>query len=660
MKVGIFLFLTTICLANNVAEGVLKDEVTSHYSIPINKPQAGVKILKGPKKKALAKAKAARAKAKASSAGSAQVMDSSILAQVTNSTVTQVIIEPDTPLASLWYPPPRDPEEWRAYFDTLSHESGVKNRLPSPDTQCVYLDFNQRAPYFVSILNTLGEQVGEFGPFHGYDYSKLEQEAILDRLSRDYHLYNVYFTLEKPEDDEPYTTILFNANDFPGYEYAITTVVSPPDGTIEVVSVLFGLAPAIDYLNLIRDDLVRVQGNLWSFLVEIDPTGSLFTTYSGIQVAGPAQLNDALSMAIINQSSNTASHELGHALGLRHHDAFGSPGDGLPITGKPSDKSYYAPYPGPRVATETTLHLMASSEVLGINVVNFHDQAQDDRFFSERSSVKLTFAEGCGHFMTEKEAKRYGAVMNGMEIPEFYVENPLEEGENSGGRYLRIDSVNIAGTIDDVDEVDQYRLYLKKDRVFTAEVISYASSLDDRVMTTLTLFKVTNDGERQVVAANDFGVESFDPQILDFLVPETGPYVLVVAVQQTIPIDRQLDGTFDELFSVKKLGGQDFLTGEYNLLIYNHHDPMQKSKYRPNQEVCIMAKKKGYGSHSSDGDYDDDHSYSKSGHTDDDHTDDDHTDDDHTNDDHTNDEHTDDEHTDDSYSEDSKNLRGRT
>ena len=61
MKVGIFLFLTTICLANNVAEGVLKDEVTSHYSIPINKPQAGAKILKGPKKKALAKAKAARA-----------------------------------------------------------------------------------------------------------------------------------------------------------------------------------------------------------------------------------------------------------------------------------------------------------------------------------------------------------------------------------------------------------------------------------------------------------------------------------------------------------------------------------------------------------------------------------------------------------------------
>ena len=302
MKVGIFILLiTSICHAEafeNAAADVLKDEVRNHYSGAINKPQTRAGKLKQlgiTKKKALAKAKS---EARASSSGSTQV--------ITNSNRTQVIIEADTPLASLWYPPPSNQDEWNTYFELESDKTGVKNALPSPDTQCVYLDFNQRAPYSVAIINILGEQVGKFGPFHGYHYSKVEQEAILDRLNRDYHLYNVYFTLEKPkEDDEPYTTIQFNANDFPGIEYAITTVVSPPEGLLEVYSVLLGLAPGVDYLNLIRDELVRVQGNLWSFLVEIDPTGSLFTKYSGI----PYSLH-ALSMATINQSSNTASHEV--------------------------------------------------------------------------------------------------------------------------------------------------------------------------------------------------------------------------------------------------------------------------------------------------------------------------------------------------------------
>ena len=301
--------------------------------------------------------------------------------------------------------------------------------------------------------------------------------------------------------------------------------------------------------------------------------------------------------------------QLGHVLGLRHHDAFGAPGDGLPDTGRPSVNSYYSPYPGPTLADETALHLMASTAVLGIDVLDFPNVAQDDRFFSERSSVKLSFAEGCGHFLTEKEAKQYGTVIDGMEIPEFFVQNPVMEGENSGGRYLRIDAVNIAGSIDHVNEVDHYRLYLKKDRVFSAEVISYASTLDDRVMTTLTLLKVSNDGRREVVAANDFGLESFDPHIIDVLVPETGTYVLAVAVQQTIPIDREQDGSFDQLVSVKKLGGEDFLTGEYNLLIYNHHDPIQKHRYRPDQDVCMKSKKKGYGSSSyHSGDSNSDHS----------------------------------------------------
>lgn len=521
-----------------------------------------------------------------------------------------LVIEPDTPLASLWYPPPSTKKGWKEYFETETEDAdkyGVKNSLPSPETQCVYLDFNQKAPYTVDILNTVGDSVGKFGPFHGYYYTKYEKEAILDRLNRDYHLYNVYFTLDKPKHDkEPYTTIRFNANDFPNTECPIKTqVVNPlgaPPGLLRVASVLFGLAPGIDYLNLIRDDLVRVQANLWSFLVEIDPTGALFTLYTGIPVANKKKLEAALSFVTINQSANTASHELAHALGLRHHDAFGAPGDGLPITGRPAADAYYAPYPGPTLADETTLHLMATSVVLGLGALDWPDIATDDRFFSERSSVKLSLAEGCGNFMSEREAKEYGTEIDGMPIPEFFIQNPIEEGENKGGRYLRIDTVNIAGSIKDKNEVDRYRLYLKKDRVFSAEVISYSSTLKDRVMTTLTLLKVSNNGGRQVVAVNDFGFEGFDPHIFDFVIPETGTYVLAVGVQQTIPIDREPhgvpDGVYDDLYSVKELGGEAFLEGEYNLLIYNHHDPIQKHKYRDDYNLCMPTKKKELSKHS--------------------------------------------------------------
>lgn len=512
--------------------------------------------------------------------------------------VPAVIIEPDTTLARLWYPPPSTKQDWREFFHAESErgkKNGVRNELPSPETQYVYLDFDPYATYSVNIVNMEGEKIGEFGPFHGYQYREFEQELIVDRLRRDYHLYNVEFVTRKPKKEYgPYTTIKFNANDFPTGENAISTLVFPATGEVRLFSVLFGLAEGIDYLNLIRDDYVRVNGNVWSFLVELDPTGALFELYTGITlpvINRRQALMAALSRVTINQSANTASHELGHALGLRHHDAFGAPGDGLPVTGRPESIAYYQPYPGPILANETILHLMASSAVVGIEAMSYTDHARTDRFFSERSSIKLTLAEGCGNFMTEKEAKQYGSVLKGMEIPEFYVQNPIEEGENKGGRYLRIDTINIAGHFDYHDEVDGYRLYLKEDRIFTAEVISFSSTLKYRVMTTLTLFKVSKNGHRRVVANNDFPFESFDPMILDFKVPETGTYVLAVAVQQHIPIDRDQDAEIDDLYSVKHLGGEDFLHGEYNLLIYNHHEEIQKYKYRDDHKFCFPTKK---------------------------------------------------------------------
>jgi len=39
--------------------------------------------------------------------------------------------------------------------------------------------------------------------------------------------------------------------------------------------------------------------------------------------------DEAYTKVIIRQASQTAAHELGHLLSLRHHDSFGPPGGGL-------------------------------------------------------------------------------------------------------------------------------------------------------------------------------------------------------------------------------------------------------------------------------------------------------------------------------------------
>jgi len=39
--------------------------------------------------------------------------------------------------------------------------------------------------------------------------------------------------------------------------------------------------------------------------------------------------DEACTKAIVRQASQTAAHELGHLLSLRHHDSFGPPDGGL-------------------------------------------------------------------------------------------------------------------------------------------------------------------------------------------------------------------------------------------------------------------------------------------------------------------------------------------
>lgn len=53
------------------------------------------------------------------------------------------------------------------------------------------------------------------------------------------------------------------------------------------------------------------------------------------------------------------------------------------------------------------------------------------------------------------------------------------------------------------------------------------------------------------------------------------------------------------------------MTGEYNLLIYNHHDPIQKSMYRDDYGLCMKAKKKPFSQDESTEEYSSGHYHSE-------------------------------------------------
>jgi len=89
------------------------------------------------------------------------------------------------------------------------------------------------------------------------------------------------------------------------------------------------------------------------------------------------------------QSANTGSHEVGHNLGLRHHDSIAK--------GVILESDLAAPAPGLVLirtdvsGTGSTLRTMASGASVGKTL---EESATLDSFFSERSAIKLALALG--------------------------------------------------------------------------------------------------------------------------------------------------------------------------------------------------------------------------------------------------------------------------
>ena len=415
-------------------------------------------------------------------------------------------------------------DEPRSIFDV---SDSILRRFPQQQT--VFLNFDAGgAPTFpVDIIFFDGTTATLF--LEDFVYTPAIRDAIQDLLEADYERFNYGFVQSEPGGDR-FTTLNIGDNDrAPGSANITLTEVAP--GSFGF-SILFGMADEIDFGNLNRASAAFVDASFWVVLAELFGPGAL-SGLSGIPISDPtdqAEIDSVVELAVINQSANTSAHELGHTVGLRHHDSFGAPGDGLPTTGTPGPGDFSPIFPGGTDGAETVLHTMASGASVGLPIQN---STAVDRFFSERSAIKLRINER-GFFFTESflngnpdgDGDRVRLIpMRPTNIP-----NTIVEGENSGSRFIRASQAVVEGRISEEGEIDVFKFKGTAGEFLNLEQISFTNGtlLDSLFFTELRVFKIEDDGSRTLAVSNFLPAESIDPLIVDWQIPETATYELEV------------------------------------------------------------------------------------------------------------------------------------
>ncbi|MFC7050689.1 hypothetical protein [Emcibacter nanhaiensis] len=380
--------------------------------------------------------------------------------------------------------------------------------------QVVYLDFDSATTGTYS--RTFKENADGTGAdvtleFDEHIYTQAEREYIQQRFQADYAGFNYQFVLEAPEDGV-YGTMFFNAN-MPGEGASSGPAgINVADGGT-ITSVTFGIAESIDFRNLNRGDNANIDGNAWAILSDL----GIFTALTGL-----ADTPENIAAAATIQSAQTGAHELGHTVGLRHYEAWGPIGEGLPTTGTPPDDAFLPTYTGPRNADETTLHLMGSGYSAGLS---FADSVVTDRFFSERSAIKLTFNEQ-GQVVDETDGDHsWFDTAQEVKLEKLVVPNTLVEGDNANKRWL-VDAISIEGSISEIEQLDFYAFEGEEGDIFNLEVISLVNwNNDDFFDSILYIF----DEDMNLITYSDDEFESPDSFVFDFIMDYTGIFYAVVS-----------------------------------------------------------------------------------------------------------------------------------
>ncbi len=419
-------------------------------------------------------------------------------------------------------------EAMDAVNEFLANAEGFEDGVASindPETrvagrrQTVFLNFDAGGdPTFIVDVVFLDGSTGTL-TFNDFVYTPEIRDAIQARMEEDYEGYRFRFAQSAPRRGE-FTTLNIGDNDRAPGDANITLFETPTGGFS--FSILFGMANEIDFGNENLSTAAFTDASFWVLLAEMFPAALGPLTGIPTDPADPASIAATLEEAVLNQSANTSAHELGHVVGLRHQDSYGPIGGGA----EPSDSpfEFLPPYAGPFAADETFNHLMASGASTGLPI---QSSSSEDRFFSERSAIKLTTNER-GLFVNEADIGPDGIPFRPLNAV-----NTIVEGDNAGPSFLNFDGAVIVGDISVATEIDSYAFSAEAGDFLNIEQIAFSDGTfsDSLIFSKLSVFQVADDGTETLLVENILGdaadgfVEAF---ILDFEVPETGDYVLRV------------------------------------------------------------------------------------------------------------------------------------
>ena len=248
----------------------------------------------------------------------------------------------------------------------------------------------------------------------------------------------------------------------------------------------------------------------------LNPSDNAVLNVSGI---GLEEADD-----IVSVSSLVAAHELGHLLGLRHGDMFGPIGEGV----IPGFGPFYTPvFTGPMNSSEQENHVMITG-AFGIPFSAFFGP----NWLSERSSVKLTIAEGMPT-TADIENNDTNASAQVVEFNNVTVPNTIVEGQNAGNFDFSVSAFVIEGSLDGAtDPQDVFQIEAKAGDLFNLELLS---TVPDRLAPNsidpnLSVFDSTGAFVDYFGsdAFNESELKSPDSIMIDLVIPADGTYFVEV------------------------------------------------------------------------------------------------------------------------------------